>query len=271
MIAGERNENDYRAAKVVSFSCLDKERDYLFPGAECREAQLLYVENGNIHVIIEGQERMLHGGDMVLIAPEQWHMEYADAQEELRLLRIEFQSRLEGIATLYNRAMTPNRQGQLLLWQMVYELERREAYYESMVAHQLNLLLLTLLRQAGQEQRNVEPPNGENQIICKAQRIITQHCWEKLSVPAVAKYADVSPSYLTALFQKHLNISPGEYIRRVKLQESKRLILEGKMNFTEIAESLHYSTVQQFSRQFKDKFGITPSEYAKQVRHTKGE
>ena len=30
--------------------------------------------------------------------------------------------------------------------------------------------------------------------------------------------------------------------------------------------ALQYSTVHHFSRQFKDKFGITPTEYAKSVR-----
>ena len=74
------------------------------------------------------------------------------------------------------------------------------------------------------------------------------------------------PSYLTALFHKNLQISPGEYIRRIKLQESKQMIRENDLNFTEIAAQLHYSTVHHFSRQFKEKFGITPTEYAKSVR-----
>ena len=70
----------------------------------------------------------------------------------------------------------------------------------------------------------------------------------------------------TALFHKNLQISPGEYIRRAKLQESKLMIREGKMNFTEIAQVLQYSTVHHFSRQFKEKFGITPTEYARSIR-----
>ena len=44
------------------------------------------------------------------------------------------------------------------------------------------------------------------------------------------------------------------------------MIREGEMNFTEIAAALEYSTVHHYSRQFKEKFGITPSEYAKLVR-----
>ena len=68
------------------------------------------------------------------------------------------------------------------------------------------------------------------------------------------------------LFRKNMQISPGEYIRRIKLQESKQMIRENNLNFTEIAAQLHYSTVHHFSRQFKEKFGITPTEYAKSVR-----
>ena len=115
----------------------------------------------------------------------------------------------------------------------------------------------------------LQPPhcvNAENRIIRRAQEYISTHVRQKLSVPSVAAAVDVSASYLTALFHKHLQLSPGEYIRRIKLQESKQLIREGEMNFTEIAEALQYSTVHHFSRQFKEKFSITPTEYARSVR-----
>ena len=270
MVAEELNWDNLCAVKVVSFSHRDEERGYLFPGAENSMAQLLYVENGKLHVIIQGQECLLNGGDLVIVGPGQWHMEYTDAQEELWLLWIQFECNPEEIETLWNRKITSPRKGQMHLWEMVYEWGRGEAYYEPMIGYQLSLLLLTLLRHAQKEDWKTELPNGENAIILRTQRIISQRCREKLTVPVVAKHADVSPSYLTALFQKHLNISPGEYIRRVKLQESKMLIREGEMSFMEIAEKLQYSTLQQFSRQFKDKFGLTPSEYAKQVRQSKG-
>ena len=38
------------------------------------------------------------------------------------------------------------------------------------------------------------------------------------------------------------------------------------MNFTEIAQALQYSTIHHFSRQFKEKFGVTPSQYAKSIK-----
>ena len=108
--------------------------------------------------------------------------------------------------------------------------------------------------------------HSENEIIRHAQQYISTHIREKLSVRLIAQQMDVSPSYLTVLFQKNLQISPGEYIRRIKLQESKQMIRENNLNFTEIAAALQYSTVHHFSRQFKEKFGITPTEYARSVR-----
>jgi AraC-like DNA-binding protein len=47
--------------------------------------------------------------------------------------------------------------------------------------------------------------------------------------------------------------------RRVKLEESKLLIRAGEMNVSQIAAHLNYSSVQQFSRQFKTKFGVSPN------------
>lgn len=71
-------------------------------------------------------------------------------------------------------------------------------------------------------------------------------------------------------FQRHLQIPPGEYIRRLKLEASKKLIREGRDNFTQIAKRLQYSTVHHFSRQFKEYYGITPTQYAKSIHFTEG-
>ena len=152
---------------------------------------------------------------------------------------------------------------------MLKEQERSPLYSEDMILCLLVQLLLVLLRQSQSPEHPLQNPqclNNENEIICRAQQYISENVRNKLSVPLVAKNADVSPSYLTTLFHKHLQIPPGEYIRRIKLQESKQLIREDKLNISQIAEALQYSTIHHFSRQFKDKFGMTPTEYAKSVK-----
>ena len=150
------------------------------------------------------------------------------------------------------------------------EQEKPDPFTNDILLSELNLILILLLRETvspkGGKLQTSNAVHSENEIIRRAQQYISAHIREKLSVPLVARQVDVSPSYLTALFHKNLQISPGEYIRRIKLQESKQMIRENHLNFTEIAAALQYSTVHHFSRQFKEKFGITPSEYAKSVR-----
>lgn len=151
---------------------------------------------------------------------------------------------------------------------MLAERDRQDAYTADMLILLLGQLLITVLREAEREKplQTANAVHAERDTVGAAQQFISAHIRQKLSVPMVAHAAGVSPSYLAGLFQRRLQISPGEYIRRAKLQESKLLIREGTMNFTQIAETLQYSTVHHFSRQFKEKFGITPTEYARSIR-----
>ena len=197
-------------------------------------------------------------------------MQYADVDMSPSYITITFDLVGDYSQELVNRKFTIPQSAVPTLQRMLRELDRMDAFSSDMVICMLQLLLLELLREqvspAGTKLRTTNAVNSENEIIRRAQQYISEHVREKLTVPLVARHVDVSPSYLTALFRKNLQISPGEYVRRIKLQESKQMIREDNMNFTEIAAALQYSTVHHFSRQFKDKFGITPTEYAKSVR-----
>ena len=246
----------------------EKERGFCFPGESHSILELTYVDQGTVHSVADGQELVLAQGDMVLYGANQWHMQYADIDVAPRYVTISFEVQDGNLDALLNRKLRPSQMGVTLIQQILREKEKKDPWSMDMIASQLTQLLLSVLRQQESTSKLMASNslNAENEIIRRAQQYISDHVREKLSVPYVARMVDVSPSYMTALFHKNLQISPGEYIRRIKIQESKQLIREGNMNFTEIAEALHYSTVHHFSRQFKDKFGITPTEYAKSVR-----
>jgi signal transduction histidine kinase/ligand-binding sensor domain-containing protein/DNA-binding response OmpR family regulator len=53
-----------------------------------------------------------------------------------------------------------------------------------------------------------------------------------------------------------------EFIRMVRLKKASQLILEGKLNFSEIAFDTGFSTPSYFSKCFHDHYGKTPSEFA---------
>ena len=265
-----RVDSKLRVNGIYTFFYQEKEQGFLFPGESHPMAELTYVDQGALHSVADGQDLLLKQGDLVIYGPGQWHMQYADIGVAPRFVTISFD--LAGVEPepLLNRKFTTPQSVVTVLQNMLREQERMDAYSNDIILAQLNLMLLLLLRESaapsGSKLQTSNAIHSENEIIRQAQQYISSHIREKLSVPLVARQVDVSPSYLTALFHKNLQISPGEYIRRIKLQESKQMIRENNLNFTEIAAELQYSTVHHFSRQFKEKFGITPTEYAKSVR-----
>ena len=255
-----------RIGGIHTFFYQEKEQGFLFSGEAHPIMELTYVDQGSLHSVVEGQDMLLKQGDLVIYGPNQWHMQYADIGVAPRYVTITFDLRNGDLSPLLNRKFTAPQNTVALLQKMLQEQERMDEFSGNVILAHLEMLLREdKTPQAGKLQTS-NAVHSENEIIRQAQQYISSHIREKLSVPLVARQVDVSPSYLTALFHKNLQISPGEYIRRIKLQESKQMIRENNLNFTEIAAELQYSTVHHFSRQFKEKFGITPTEYAKSVR-----
>ncbi len=255
--------------RLYTFFYQEREQGFVFPGESHPMYELTYVDKGTLHCVSEGLDVKLEPGDMILNSPGQWHMHYADIGVAPGYVTISFDIDGLDLSELAGRRFQSPQRAIDLLRHMLREQEHPDAYTEDVILGQLRQLLLVLLRQSREQPSPICKPQGfhnENEIIRKAQQYISQNVRTKLSVPLVALNTDVSASYLTSLFHKHLQISPGEYIRRIKLQESKQMIREGNMNFSEIANALNYSTIHHFSRQFKEKFGITPTEYAKSVK-----
>lgn len=256
--------------RVYTFFYHDKEPGFFFRGESHSMLELTYVDKGAIHSVAGGLDLSLTQGDMVIYGPNQWHMQYADPGCSSSYITITFDLSGESLTHLFNRKFRIPQKAVALLKQMLQERDHMDAYTGDMLVILMGQLLLTILRDGHPDStsplRTGNSINNENEMVSCAQKYISENVRQKLSVPMVAKAVGVSPSYLTALFHKNLQISPGEYVRRAKLQESKQMIREGKLNFTEIAHALQYSTVHHFSRQFKEKFGITPTEYARSIR-----
>ncbi len=259
-----------RIERILTFFYQEKEQGFLFPGESHPMPELTYVDQGELHSVVDGQDLLLKQGDLVIYGPNQWDMQYADIGIAPRFVTISFEVDGVDFTPLLERKFSAPQQVASLLQSMLREQEKMDCFSSDIIVSQLTLLLLYLLRESvkptGSKVKNTNVVQNENEIIRQAQQYVAAHIREKLSVPMVAGQVGVSASYLTVLFHKNLQISPGEYIRRIKLQESKQMIRENNLNFTQIASALQYSTVHHFSRQFKEKFGITPTEYAKSVR-----
>ena len=70
-------------------------------------------------------------------------------------------------------------------------------------------------------------------------------------------------SYLSNLFSTTENITIEKYIINKKIEKIKELIMYDELSLSEIADVLHYSSVQALSNQFKKVTGFSPAYYKK--------
>jgi len=95
---------------------------------------------------------------------------------------------------------------------------------------------------------------------------ITNHYHKKISTDDIAAAAYLSRSYLSELFKKKYGSGPHEYLTMYRLSQVKKQLLNTNCSIAEIADQTGFRDIFTLSRVFKRKFGITPTEYRKQLQ-----
>lgn len=160
-----------RADAIYASFSREEERAFLFPGGANPMAELLYVEQGNLHSVAEGRAQFLQPGDFVIYGPNQWHMQYADTEVAPRCLRIFFDMQGD-LKALLNRKFTVSGDLEPLLQQLLREQERTESYADEMILVLLNQLILHLLRQVAGKPLPDNRMKGEHRIIHQTQLFV---------------------------------------------------------------------------------------------------
>jgi len=81
----------------------------------------------------------------------------------------------------------------------------------------------------------------------------------------IAGATGISEVYLRKLFDRQFGTSPKQYILDLRLERAKQLLREPDKSVTAVAEDCGFSGVYHFCRSFKEKVGLTPTQYRKQT------
>ena len=87
-----------------------------------------------------------------------------------------------------------------------------------------------------------------------------------LSVEELARKAGMSVAAFHHNFKLVTASSPLQYLKRIRLDQARRLMAHDGYNASTAARAVGYESPSQFSREFKRLFGVTPVEEAEQTR-----
>ena len=105
-----------------------------------------------------------------------------------------------------------------------------------------------------------------NVIIPAIKYIESNYQNPKLSNAALAKKCNISEVYFRKIFTETYKTTPKQFIVDMRINKAKQLLSDGILNIGAVAERCGFSNQYHFCRLFKEKTGLTPTEYMKQHR-----
>ena len=109
----------------------------------------------------------------------------------------------------------------------------------------------------------------DNEFIEKITLLIEENLSsEKIDINYLSDKMCMSGSTLYRKMKALTGLSTNEYIRKVKMENAERLLLEGKFNISEIAYKVGMNSTGYFRQCFKEEFGVSPSDYLKQIKQS---
>lgn len=99
---------------------------------------------------------------------------------------------------------------------------------------------------------------------------VQQHFSEGITVASVAAEFGLVPPYLSRLFKEYSGYTLSQYVQKIRIDRAKSLLeMEGEILAKDVAEIVGYPNPLYFSKIFKKKVGMYPSEYRKYMESKK--
>lgn len=116
---------------------------------------------------------------------------------------------------------------------------------------------------------------GETRISSAFSRIhgyiINHYRSNKLSLDTVAAHVGLTPSYVSALFKREMQIGLKAYIQSLRLEYAKKLMISTEESVRQICEESGFEDYPNFIKQFKTYHKMTPTELRKSWVYAKKE
>ncbi len=123
----------------------------------------------------------------------------------------------------------------------------------------------TLIKNLSTEMQNYRKIIDEYEMapIRLAKQFVSENYQNKITLDDVAEIVSMSPGYFSSYFKNKAGINFHEYVINYRMDIAKDLLLDIHSNVNEISQKVGYKSTKHFSKLFKEKVGVNPSDYRK--------
>ena len=125
----------------------------------------------------------------------------------------------------------------------------------------LEEIVIRLLRSpAGSALRDAAVVSRSAAKIQRSIQFIRAQHHRPLGIVELANHSAMSPSHYAHTFREVAGVSPMRYLRGLRLDEARVLLVRGGLRASEVAARVGFESPEHFTREFKRRFGVSPTE-----------
>ena len=241
-----------------------------------RSIEIFAVFEGTLAFFINEEEYPLGSGEFILLNSNEIHSISSPEANRTIVLQIPMNV-LRNVETgegLILFTHSPKRQDSKimeLIGSMYQELQERGSEYEWKVQSDFFMLVYLLLTKY--RKREILPEEIRHYRKLNRLSTITDYIREnytkELSLEMVADRFGYSPSYLSRMFRKYAQTNYKTYLQNVRIEYGFQELANTDHTIGEIALNNGFPNQKAFTREFKKKYGILPSEYRRGQKNAK--
>ena len=239
-----------------------------------RQYEILYLIDGSISYIIEGETYKVSAGDIILVSPNEIHTlkikENTSYERAVILFSLEI---IEGLLEdgkkyrlFENERKMPRvinkesaqRYGLGEQIMSIVESEDDEPYKRLHSISKLIEFIISLDKVLKKPIPDIKAPYTKDALIARVIELIDENIRRPISLDALAGELFVSKSTLCHRFSSYMHITPGRYITTKKMQLAQRLLQDG-MGAQEVCRELGYDNYTTFYYNYKQIIGSSPA------------
>lgn len=236
--------------------------------------EICYLEKGEQHYYVDGNDYYLKGGDVLITMPGEKHGTRSHSEEKgkltwlifglpkrdeqlLNLTHLESKYLINQLLSFKSKRVFKGNNNIAITLKNIFKMnaETDEILKRIRITNLLNLFLIQIIDCGKRGNVHIISLEIESSV-----RYINNNIREDLNLGKLANLANLSLSHYKYKFKKEMGFSPIDFILRQKIEEAKKL-LAASNTIADVAYGLMFSSPSYFATVFKRYTGKTPTSY----------
>ncbi len=272
--------------EIVTIHYLELKRDFTFRPESHDFWELVYADKNSIIEGAEGTRVCVDEGEVIFHKPNELHSLAANGKDAPNVFVLSFVCKSRAMRFFEGRKIRLNKNLARFIYMIAEEgkrtfdlprfdpnltkmqlLDNPTLGGQQLIKNYLEILLVQMMREETEKEGAnaifLREEEGNESLTARTIAYMKENLDKKLSVAEICEQVHYNKSYLFRIFKKDTGNTVMEYFTRLKIEQAKRHLREGKLNVTQIAEALAFDTPNYFTKTFRRITGYSPLQYKK--------